>query len=83
MIVVISISYFPMGFPDHEKPRSMSFSLCWNLYASISFPLKHNPYYSTNKLRTLLKKKKKKKEKKKKTLTRKKSMEVQPFNFWS
>lgn len=36
------VSYFPMGFPDHEKPRSMSLSLCRNLYASISFPLKHN-----------------------------------------
>lgn len=33
-------SYFPMGFPDQEKPHSMSFSLCRNRYASISFPLK-------------------------------------------
>lgn len=43
-------SYFPMGFPDQEKPCSMSFSLWRCRYASINFPLKHNPHKPIQKI---------------------------------
>lgn len=43
-----------MGCPDHEKPRSIFFSLFRNLYASISFPLKHSPYHTLNEIENFL-----------------------------
>lgn len=52
--MISKISYFPMGCPDHEKPHSMSFSLCRNLYASINFPLKYNPNDSVNKIENFM-----------------------------